>query len=124
MLYCGLTGTGVSYEGFGLVPNNSFITTDATGTITHLQCVSSSRLANIGQWIAPSGEDITSKPADPFDVTHGGETDPGFLSIRQAIGHSITTSFQGVYSCIIPDEDGLDSYLHVGIYPDSFSSKL
>ncbi len=115
-------GIGMYYQGAGQVANNSFVTTDADNAITELQCVTSwGERPGAGQLIGVSGVDITTKPADPFDVTVGGESDPGYISVRLDQGQAVTTSFRGVYSCIIPAEDGTDTILHVGIYPQGFN---
>jgi len=116
-------GVGISYDRIGVLQNNTFITTDSSGTIGVLRCISGSLQPNVGRWISPSGQDITTSIIDPFEVQAGDQNSPGSLIIRQASGHSITTSFQGVYTCIIPNERGVEKYLHIGIYSHSFNSK-
>jgi len=122
MLMCHI-GVGISYDRFGTLQNNTFITTDSSGMIGVLQCISGSLQPNVGRWISPSGQDITTSIIHPFEVQAGDQNSPGSLTIRQASGHSITTSFQGVYTCIIPNERGVEKYLHIGIYSHSFNSK-
>ena len=80
-------------------------------------------MPNVGSWIAPSGQDITTSSTDPFDVIVGGDSNPGYLSILQASGHFLTASFQGIYSCILPDENGVERQLNVGVYPNGFNGK-
>ena len=80
-------------------------------------------MARVGSWIAPSGDNITYSNIDPFDVTVGSTNNPGYLSIQQASGHSLTVSFQGIYTCILPDENGVERSFLVGIYPNEFNSK-
>ena len=116
-------GVGISYDRVGTLQNNTFITTDSSGMIGVLQCISGSLQPNVGRWISPSGQDITTSIIDPFEVQVGDQSSPGSLNIRQASGHSITTSFQGVYTCIIPNERGMEEYLHIGIYSHTFNSK-
>lgn len=117
-------GVGINYLELGLLDNNTIITADTDETISDLHCSSGSKTPNVGHWIAPNGNDLTHSAVDPFDVLQGDESDPGSLIIRQASGHIITNSFQGVYTCILPDENGLQNYLHVGIYQNEFSCKL
>ena len=119
-----VSGTGVSYIGTGLLENNTFITTDSMGTFSDIHCSSDSRAPYVGQWIAPSGVDITNATTDPFEVDIGDQRDPGSLVIQQRNGHIVTRSFQGVYTCIIPDKDGVEAYWHVGIYSNGFNSKF
>lgn len=80
-------------------------------------------MANVGRWIAPYGVDLTNSTTDPFNVNRGDEQDPGSLVIQQRNGHIVTRSLQGIYTCIIPDENGKQTYTHVGIYQNGFNSK-
>ena len=109
--------------GYGLLQNNSITRASVTGSIMQLQCVSDSTSAGVGNWLAPNGEDITSKSDDPFMITLGDETDPGYLAVDLTEGYSLTSTDEGVYTCTIPDADGIDNYLHIGIYRNGFSSK-
>ena len=123
MNYWGLSGTGISYAGIGLLQNNTFITTDSTGMIDEFHCSSDSTQANAGRWIGPNGADLTNSTVDPFDVFVGDGQDPGSLVVRQRNGHIVTRSFQGVYTCIIQDMNVVESYLHIGIYNSGFNSE-
>ena len=116
-------GVVIASEGLGLLSNNTFVRVDSNGMLDELQCVSGSRRANVGQWIAPNGQDITYSNTDPFDIAVGGVDNPGSLAIRQAIGQILTSAFQGVYTCVIPDESGVNRSIHVGIYSNGFSGK-
>ena len=88
-----------------------------------LQCISGSTSPNVGQWIAPSGQDVTYSTSDPFDVELGGVNDPGYVDIALHSGQFITFSDQGIYSCLIPDETGVTRSLLVGIYLPALTSK-
>jgi hypothetical protein len=122
MTFAPYSGTGLSYAERGLVENNTFITTDSNGMVDRFHCSSDSTMAGVGRWIAPSGVDLTNSTTDPFHVSVGDEQDPGSLVIQQHNGHIVTRSFEGIYSCIIPDERGVQMYHHVGIYRNGFSS--
>ena len=91
---------------------------DSTGTV---QCISGSMEPNVGQWIAPDGQELTHSTNSPFVVTLGGSTNPGYLSTVVANGQSLSNTDQGVYSCILPDESGNQQILHLGIYLSGFS---
>jgi len=106
-----------------LLENNTFITTDASGVVGDIHCASASTVANVGQWIAPNEADLTKSATDPFDIRIGDQQDPGSLIIQQRLGHIVTRSFQGIYTCIIPDEDGVLQYLRLGIYQNGFNSE-
>ena len=116
-------GSGLSYIGRGLLENNTFITADSDGMINDFHCSSDSTMANIGHWIGPNGMDLTNSTTDPFVVSRGNEQDPGSLVVQLRNGHIVTRSFQGIYTCIIQNDNGVQSYIHVGIYQNGFNSK-
>lgn len=118
-----MIGVGIHYDGYGIVPNNSFVTTDISGTITSLSCISETTMPNVGQWLSPTGQDLTTENPSPFTVTLGGQDNPGYLNVQQSDGHIVTVSYHGIYQCIMPSENDVVSYLNVGIYPHNFNSK-
>ena len=97
---------------------------DSNGMIADIDCSSDSTTPYTGRWIAPTGADITNSTTDPFDVTVGDASDPGSVVIQQRVGHSITRSFEGVYTCALQDTNGVPIHLSVGIYQNGFNSKL
>ena len=106
----------------GFLPNNSFIVTNANGGINEIHCSSGSQTSGVGQLISPNEQDITYSSIDPFDVIVGDIGNPGSLIIRQAQGHSVTATFNGMYTCVLPDENGMENYIHFGLYPQEFMS--
>ena len=88
------------------------------GNSQQLQCVSASATVRMVQFVAPNGTDISN---DSSTVTFGDANDPGFLSVQ--LTSSSINAHQGVYTCIIPDEDGVVQYLHVGIYYGRLNSR-
>ena len=106
----------------GIILNNSIILTDNFGQIPRLQCISGSQSPGVGQWFAPSGQDITLSANDPFNVIIGGRNDPGYLEISLHSGQILTIRDQGVYTCLIPDEAGRPSVFFVGIYLPALTS--
>ena len=97
---------------------------DSNGMVANIDCSSDSTTPYTGRWIAPTGVDITNTTTDPFDVTVGDASDPGSLIIQQRVGHIITRSFEGVYTCALQDINGVLTYLSMGIYQNGFNSKL
>ena len=56
-------------------------------------------------------------PNDPFDVVFESADDPGQLLIETPLSNPpIASAHEGVYTCIMPDEDGTDQSLYIGIY--------
>ena len=117
-------GVGLYLTGVGPVQNNSIIRVNVTGQIGLLQCVSGSATANVGRWINPAREDITRRTEGLLVVTVGGESDPGSTSIETRAGYSLSTGNEGVYVCSIPDQDGQQQLIHVGLYPNNFNSEF
>jgi len=115
MNFCS-SGIALYVEGTGLIQNNSII---RTGSISKLQCISASNTPNIGEMVAPNGDDITS---DSTMVTVGGSADPSYLTLDLQTNASFIRSNQGVYTCIIPDKNDDMQYLHVGVYYSGFNS--
>lgn len=85
--------------------------------------MSGSLQPQVGAWLAPDGSDITNSSADHFDVNLGGEDYPGSISMEVEFGYSLSSNNQGVYTCTIPDENGEQQYLHVGIYRYGFDGE-
>ena len=79
-----------------------------------LSCVSALNVNDIGEWFYPDGEEVTLSPGSVFSslsrVRHvvllRGEAD-------------FTSDAEGVYTCRIPDESGVQRTLYVGIYQTS-----
>lgn len=106
-----------------MIPNNSIIRMSASGRFNQLQCISGSRMAGVGQWIAPDGNNISDDTNDLLNITIGGVDDPGLISMEIKDGATFTLDDEGVYTCIIPDENGDMQYLFVGLYGRGFNSK-
>lgn len=101
----------------GLLTNNSVVRATDGFLSGILFCLSGRRQANIGQWIAPSGEDYTQPGVHPFLVTLGGDTNPGVVNISLGpSGRFPAGQWNGVYACVIPDKTGTTQYLYLGIY--------
>jgi hypothetical protein len=117
-------GVAINLDGVGLVQNNSIIRASITGRFPQLQCISGSSATGVGQWITPNGGEIDGGPSDSFTIITGDTDDPGFISVELKDGVSLVSRDQGVYSCVIPDENGNVHYLYVGLYLRGFNSKL
>ena len=81
-------------------------------------CVSGRRQAGIGRWISPRGDDYTLPGIHPYDVTVGGQNNPGVVevSVHGSNGRFPAGRWNGIYLCVIPDESGAEQILHLGIY--------
>ena len=110
-------GVALYIDGTGVIQNNSIIQEVSSSSIGQLECISASKSSLVGRLLAPNGNDITNTSSI---VTVGGTTNPGFLSFRLQ-STTYLTSNQGVYTCVIPDENGVQQYLHIGIYVGRFN---
>lgn len=81
-------------------------------------------MSSVGQWVGPDQRDLTATPNDPFDVIIGDSNNPGELIIETPITNpAITEVHDGVYTCMIPDDNDETQYLRIGIYLDNFSGE-
>ena len=111
---------------FGLsqpISDNSAILANSSGQIGILYCHSASRDGQIGRWISPSGDNITTD-SELFEVGFFSGNFPSYTTLQLADGATLSAADQGVYSCVIPDENGVEQTLNIGIYPEDYSSKL
>ena len=115
------TGVGINLNGKGVIKNNSIILATASSHIGAMECVSGSRTANVGMWIAPNRTDITNIANDAFDVFVGGNSDPGHIVVTLKSGYALHADDVGVYSCIIPDEAGVLQQINIAIYLSTFT---
>ena len=51
-----------------------------------------------------------------LSVVHGGGNSPAYIGLQLRANQSLLASDEGTYTCIIPDENGIQRTLHVGIY--------
>ena len=64
----------------------------------------------------PSSNDLTNLTF----VTVGGLDNPGYLNATI----SLTNTGKGVYTVIMPDENGIPHTLYVGVFPSGYNSEL
>ena len=100
--------------------NNSLIKADSNQRLGEFSCMSGSKQDGIGQFIGRDGKDITYKSGDPFHVSIGGKRNPGLIQVNS---YTLYASYQGVYTCRIPDETGNSVDINVGLYRYEFNSE-
>ena len=118
-----ITGVGI-FANDNPAVNNSAVLADSSNQIGTIYCTSGSRDSTNGQWFAPDGTQISAGIASSLTVVYGGGNFPGYIGLQLNSGSSLTASEEGVYTCIILDEDGIQQTLYVGIYRYGFSSKF
>ncbi|KAL5503472.1 hypothetical protein EMCRGX_G010427 [Ephydatia muelleri] len=92
-----------------LVANNTFFSQDNVGGSfpTSLDCYTASGATSVGVWYYPSGAQVPSSYAAPYYTLRN----PSRISLFKTTG-----GLEGVYTCRIPDERGVEQILCVGIY--------
>ena len=101
----------------GPIANNGLIVSGEDEL--RLECVSNSSQPGVGSITTPSGlilsPDMDSgiwKLINPFNR-------PGLLRFRTLDHRNLTNDDMGVYTCMIPDDNGNIISLNLGIYPNS-----
>ena len=92
-----------------LVANNTFFSQDNVGGSfpTSLECYTASGATSVGVWYYPSGAQVPSSFAAPYYTLRN----PSRITLFKTTG-----GLEGVYTCRIPDERGVEQILCVGIY--------
>ena len=109
---------GLYHSSAGLLTNNSVIRADNGFLRGSFFCLSGRREAGIGQWIAPNGDDYTLPGTHAFEVSVGGQNNPGVveISVSGSDNRFPAGQWDGVYFCAIPDETGTEQRIYLGIY--------
>ena len=99
---------------------------NSNGDIGTIYCHSSATSANVGRWISPLGLDITNNFTDPFSIQSS--SGPGYFSystfdLLDPIAQPFTTTYDGVYTCLVPDDQGIMQTLHIGLFSNQYTSK-
>ena len=105
------------------VSNNSVLLADSDNQIGTIYCASGSHSSGIGQWIGPNGATVM-RSGSFLTVVRGGGHFPSYVGLQLRTNQSLSMFDEGIYTCIIPDENGDQQALHVGIYRHGFYSML
>ena len=93
---------------------------DSNNTNDALWCQSANSSSDVGVWYYPNGTQVplftgafdnTSAPSPLFSKRFNGQ-----IALARKAG---LASFEGLYTCIIPDEYGVNQTLVVGVYTNS-----
>ena len=93
---------------------------DVIGIADALWCQSANNGTNIGVWYYPNGTEVplfygpfgnTSAPSPVYSKRFSGQ-----IALARSGGLS---GYEGLYKCIIPDENGVNQTLVVGAYTDT-----
>ena len=98
------------------VQNNSAILADTEGHIGTVYCTSGLHASGIGEWFAPDGVKVSGSGDSSFTVFRGGGNFPSFIALQLKTNKLLKTSDEGIYECIIPDENNRTETLYAGLY--------
>ena len=93
---------------------------DPSDILDALWCQSANNITNIGVWYYPDGNEVplfdgdftdTAAPSPVFSKRFSGQ-----IALARRAG---LAGYEGLYKCIIPDENGVNQTLVVGAYTDS-----
>ena len=79
--------------------------TDDTALLCHTNY---DGIPSSGNWFAPDGDRVNQDDVPGFTRNRG----PMVVRLKKNIG----TPAQGIYHCAIMDADGINKYVHVGLY--------
>jgi receptor-type tyrosine-protein phosphatase Q len=114
-----ITGVGI-FANNNPVSNNTAILADSNNQTGVIYCNSGSKVAGIGQWFSPSGAEIVRSSGGTFTVVRGGGSIPSFIGLQLRAGQSFSVSDEGIYTCLIPDENGIQQVLQIGLYHNGY----
>ena len=88
-----------------------------------LECVSNSSQPVNGSITTPSGLTLHPDLFYGIWILNKPFNRPGVFRFRNREGRPLTTNEMGVYTCMIPDDNGNIISLNVGLYPNNFTSE-
>ena len=101
------------------IANNGLIVSASDGLI--LECVSSQ--SEEGMITGRDGNTIPLGDTDVWRLTNPFNR-PGVLRLRIRTQQPITAADQGIYTCTVPDSNGGQVVINVGLYPSGFNGEL
>ena len=102
------------------VSNNTAVLADKNNQTGVIYCNSGSKVTGIGQWFSPNGVEITQSSGGAFTVVRGGGNIPSFIGLQLRAGWTFSESNEGIYTCLIPDENGIQQVLQIGLYLNGY----
>ena len=122
------TGAGIysvfaapGYESRSIANNGVIIARNViSNDRIQFECVSNSSQTGVGGITGRDGTPLTNNEGNVRAIVSIGGR-PGFIRFRAL--YSFTTGDQGIYTCTIPDVNGVDIIINVGLYPNGFDGK-
>ena len=111
-----ITKFGLVFGNGTKLPNRTMIPANDIGRspMTALWCQSPSNDSDTGTWLLPNGTALATTPTAPLYIVH----DIGRVGLFVDENQDFISIYQGVFRCIIPDENNINRTLMVWIYND------
>ena len=127
VVICIFTGAGFHvFNGAstGSQPNNGLAISNDAGSGFRIRffCRSDSLTLNVGELIGLDGNTFSGNDYLAFETpTNGGE-----LRIDNTVGSEepLPASEQGIYTCRIPLQSGVNGTINIGVYPNGFNCEF
>ena len=125
-VYCMCFGTGAGihsvfaapgYESHPIANNGVIVARSVTsGDRIQFACISNSSHTGVGEISGQDGRALNNSGDVRAIVSPSSQ--PGFVRFRAI--NDFTVGEQGIYTCTIPDSNGNNSVINVGLYPNGF----
>ena len=89
-----------------------------------LECVSNSSQSRVGVITWPDGSTLPLNYYTPDWRLTNPFNRPGVLRLQTDYGSMMSSAVQGIYTCTIPDNNGKEYIINVGLYPSGFRGEL
>ena len=86
------------------------------------ECVSNSSQSGVGEITGLNGTALTNSDGDLIRAIISPFSRPGIVRVR--VTDDLTANDQGIYTCTIPDDNGNNITMNVGLYPNGFNGEF
>ena len=99
-----------------ILANNSLVSSDRLSSDYGLACYSADDTTRtIGEWLFPDGRRVERETGDQQQVLFA-HNQIGRVTLQIRDNRPFPSVLEGIYSCLIPDENSVLRTLHVGLY--------
>lgn len=99
-----------------ILANNSLVSSGSLSSDYGLACYSADETTNtIGDWFSPNGRRVERETGDQQQVLFA-HNQIGRVTLQIRDNRPFPSDLEGIYSCLIPDENSVLRTLYVGLY--------
>ena len=122
------TGAGIysvdaapGYESRPIANNGVIIAGSTSNDRIRFECISNSSQTGVGRIAGLDGTTLSSNSSGYLRAIVSPGNRPGFIRFRAI--NNFTAGDQGIYTCTIPDANGNDITINMGLYPNGFDGE-